>query len=269
VSGRSAFSWAPTLVASRRRSLEPCAATSTMRSGWPPHWGRPRQHIARRSQRVRGARRPGRPEPRDVSARVVERSADSVCSSSVRGRTSCIVMSVRRRRHYPRGVRGFADRALRHPDSVADAVEDPPRRTGRPLGAFLASFAEELWDSLAGERPRWTSDVGAQSPPWSSSGRPAMMRRAESQTPETFRRRGPSALHPRAGLRRDERRSRGGAALHAARRQSARLEDAHRDPADLDLLHRNLCAGAVNWSQASVYSSIIRQVSSAAATVPQ
>ena len=87
-------------------------------------------------------------------------------------------------------LRGFADWATRHPDSVADAVEDPPMRTSTPLDAILASFTEELCDSLGIERPRWTSDVGAQSPPWTPSATPTMMRRAKSQTPETFRRRG-------------------------------------------------------------------------------
>lgn len=87
-------------------------------------------------------------------------------------------------------LRGFADWALRHPDLVAEAVEDPPKRTGTPLDAILASFTEELCDHLAIERPRWTSDVGAQSPPWAPPGTPTMMRQAKSQTPETFRRRG-------------------------------------------------------------------------------
>jgi DNA-binding XRE family transcriptional regulator len=86
-------------------------------------------------------------------------------------------------------LRGFADWALRHPDSVAEAVEDPPARTGTPLDAILASFTEELCDSIGIERPRWTSDVGAQSPPWAPPGTPKMTRQAEAQTPETFRRR--------------------------------------------------------------------------------
>lgn len=87
-------------------------------------------------------------------------------------------------------LRGFVDWAMRHPGSVAGAVEDPPARTGTPLDAILASFTEELCDELGIKRPRWTSDVGAQSPPWAPPGTPTMTRRAKSQTPETFRRRG-------------------------------------------------------------------------------
>ena len=86
--------------------------------------------------------------------------------------------------------RGFADWALRHPDLVAESVEDPPRRTGTPLDAIIASFTEELCDRVGIDRPRWTSDVGAQSPPWAPPGTPRMMRQAKLQTPETFRRRG-------------------------------------------------------------------------------
>lgn len=85
---------------------------------------------------------------------------------------------------------GFSDWTLRHPDLVADAVEDPPRRTGTPLDATLAAYTEELCDSIGIERPRWTSDIPAQSPPWAPPGTPKMMRQAKSQTPETFRRRG-------------------------------------------------------------------------------
>jgi transcriptional regulator with XRE-family HTH domain len=87
-------------------------------------------------------------------------------------------------------LRGFADWAFRHPDDVAEAVEDPPARTGSPLDAILASFTEELCDSIGMARPRWTSDVGKQSPPWAPSGTPKMTLRAEARTPETFRRRG-------------------------------------------------------------------------------
>lgn len=87
-------------------------------------------------------------------------------------------------------LRGFADWAMRHPDRVAEAVEDPPARMRTPLDAILASFTEELCDGLGIDRPRWTSDVGAQSPPWAPPGTPTMMRCAKSQTPETFRRRG-------------------------------------------------------------------------------
>ena len=87
-------------------------------------------------------------------------------------------------------LRGFADWAMRHPHSIAEAVEDPPLRTGTPLDAILASFTEELCDSVGITRPRWTSDVGEQSPPWATPGTPKMMQRAQAQTPETFRRRG-------------------------------------------------------------------------------
>lgn len=86
--------------------------------------------------------------------------------------------------------RGFSDWALRHPELVAESVEDPPSRTGTPLDAIIASFAEELCDRIGIDRPRWASDVGAQSPPWAPPGTPKMLRQAKLQTPETFRRRG-------------------------------------------------------------------------------
>ncbi len=84
-------------------------------------------------------------------------------------------------------LRGFADWARRHPDKIAGAVEDPPARTGTPLDAILASFAEELCRIHGVGPPRWTDDVPALKQRWEPPGTPLMRQRARSETPRTFR----------------------------------------------------------------------------------
>ena len=51
-------------------------------------------------------------------------------------------------------LRGFADWADRHTDELADAIASPPARTGTPIDAILAGFAEELAARHRLERPR-------------------------------------------------------------------------------------------------------------------
>jgi transcriptional regulator with XRE-family HTH domain len=86
-------------------------------------------------------------------------------------------------------LRGFADWAMQHPSEVGGAIADPPVRTGTPLDAILAGFAEELADLHGVDRPRWARAVGALHEPWSAPGTPRMRAAAEAATPEPFRRR--------------------------------------------------------------------------------
>ena len=86
-------------------------------------------------------------------------------------------------------LRGFADWAERHPHELGDAIAPPPARTGTPLDAILAAFAEELADRHGLDRPRWTRAVGALQEPWSPPATPRMRAAASASTPEPFRRR--------------------------------------------------------------------------------
>ncbi|CAN5868371.1 hypothetical protein BH23ACT5_BH23ACT5_12440 [soil metagenome] len=86
-------------------------------------------------------------------------------------------------------LRGFADWAEQHRGELAEAIADPPARTGTPLDAILAAFAEQLANEHAIERPRWTRAVGPLKEPWSPPATPRMRSAAEESTPEPFRRR--------------------------------------------------------------------------------
>ena len=86
-------------------------------------------------------------------------------------------------------LRGFADWAEQHPDELGDAIDAPPIRTGTPLDAILAAFAEELADRQMIARPRWTRAVGPLEEPWSPPATPRMRAAASMSTPEPFRRR--------------------------------------------------------------------------------
>lgn len=86
-------------------------------------------------------------------------------------------------------LRGFADWAAQHPDALADAIADPPARTGTPLDAVLAAFAEQLADEADVGRPRWTRAVGALREPWAPPATRRMRAAAQESTPEPCRRR--------------------------------------------------------------------------------
>lgn len=86
-------------------------------------------------------------------------------------------------------LRGFADWAAGHRDDLVAALTDPPARTGTPLDAILAAFAEQLADQHNLDRPRWTRTVGALRELWSPPSTPRMRAAAEASTPEPFRRR--------------------------------------------------------------------------------
>jgi hypothetical protein len=98
-------------------------------------------------------------------------------------------------------LRGFADWAAQHPDQLAHALDDPPARTGTPLDAILAAFAEELADEHDLQRPRWTRGVGPLREEWAPPGTPRMRTEAAAQTPEPFRRR--NLVVPRSALFRE------------------------------------------------------------------
>ena len=84
-------------------------------------------------------------------------------------------------------LRGFADWAAQHSDKLSDAIADPPARTGTPLDAILAAFAEEIAIENGLERPRWTRAIGPLREPWSPPATPRMRTAAEASTPEPFR----------------------------------------------------------------------------------
>jgi len=84
-------------------------------------------------------------------------------------------------------LRGFADWVRRHPDDLAEAVEDPPARTETPLDAILAAFTEELCEIHGIDPPRWTAGVPALEQRWEPPGTPRMLEQARRSTPSTFR----------------------------------------------------------------------------------
>jgi transcriptional regulator with XRE-family HTH domain len=86
-------------------------------------------------------------------------------------------------------LRGFADWAANHVDQLPSALADPPARTGTPLDAILAAFAEELAAQHSIQRPRWTRAIGPLSQEWTAPGTPRMRAEAAAKTPEPFRRR--------------------------------------------------------------------------------
>ena len=86
-------------------------------------------------------------------------------------------------------LRAFADWADRHTDELVDAIASPPARTGTPLDAILAAFAEELAARHDFERPRWTRAIGPLPEVWSPPATPRMRAAAAASTPEPFRRR--------------------------------------------------------------------------------
>ena len=86
-------------------------------------------------------------------------------------------------------LRGFAEWAARHGDDLVTAMTDPPARTGTPLDAILAAFAEQLADEHNLDRPRWTRTVGALPEQWSPPSTPRVLAAAEASKPEPFRRR--------------------------------------------------------------------------------
>jgi transcriptional regulator with XRE-family HTH domain len=86
-------------------------------------------------------------------------------------------------------LRGFADWATSHADELPAALADPPARTGTPLDAILAAFAEQLAHDHGIAVPRWTRSVGRLPSEWSAPATPRMRAEAAASTPEAFRRR--------------------------------------------------------------------------------
>lgn len=86
-------------------------------------------------------------------------------------------------------LRAFADWARRHPDEVATALADPPRRTDTPLDAILAGMAELLAERCGITPPTWIRSVPTPREEWAPPGTPAMHARAREACPEAFSRR--------------------------------------------------------------------------------
>ena len=86
-------------------------------------------------------------------------------------------------------LRAFADWARLHPEDVAEALAEPPRRTGTALDAILAGFAELLAERAGIEPPAWTRSVPVPQQPFIPPGTPSMRARAAAATPAAFRRR--------------------------------------------------------------------------------
>lgn len=98
-------------------------------------------------------------------------------------------------------LRSFADWAARHRSELDAAIADPPMRTGTPLDAILAAFAEELAGRFGRAVPPWTKAVHPLDDLWEAPGTPAMRARARANTPEPFLRR--NVVLDRAALLRD------------------------------------------------------------------
>jgi len=86
-------------------------------------------------------------------------------------------------------LRAFSDWVHHHPDHLAEAVADPPARTGTPLDAILAALTEALAAEHDLPAPAWTRAVGPIPGGWTPPGTPAMVARAALSTPQPFRRR--------------------------------------------------------------------------------
>lgn len=100
-------------------------------------------------------------------------------------------------------LRAFADWANRHPDEVGGAIAERPRTTGTVLDAILAGMGELLAERAGVPAPGWTRSVPIPRESWAPPGTPAMRQRAESASPEAFRRR--NVLLPPEAIFRDGR----------------------------------------------------------------
>ena len=81
-------------------------------------------------------------------------------------------------------LRGFLDELAAHPELAADAIEDPPARTGdAAFDALLAGIAEKIADDAGIARPRWTRSVPPAPSPWTAPGTPARVERARAAAP--------------------------------------------------------------------------------------
>lgn len=86
-------------------------------------------------------------------------------------------------------LRAFVDRVEQHPESLSNAIADPPVPTVPLLNAILAAVAEQLADEHDIERPQWTRAFGRLAEPWSPPSTPRMRESFAESTPEAFRRR--------------------------------------------------------------------------------
>lgn len=86
-------------------------------------------------------------------------------------------------------LRAFVDRIQQDPESLPDAIADPPAPTHPILNAILAALAEQLAEEYDIERPRWTRAFGPLDDPWAPPSTPRMRASFEKSTPDAFKRR--------------------------------------------------------------------------------
>lgn len=87
-------------------------------------------------------------------------------------------------------IRVFIDLLTRKPKLTAEAIADPPRRSGvEELDVMLAAIAEKLADDVEIQRPRWCASVPPMSYRWEHIGTPRMKAKAANEAPAQFRER--------------------------------------------------------------------------------
>jgi len=87
-------------------------------------------------------------------------------------------------------IRKFIDLLTRKPKLTAEAIVDPPRRSGvEELDVMLAAIAEKLADDVEIQRPRWCTSVPPMSYRWEHPGTPRMKAKAANEAPVQFRER--------------------------------------------------------------------------------
>lgn len=84
-------------------------------------------------------------------------------------------------------LRGMIDRIELHNELAAEAIADPPARTGdRALDNLLAAIAEKIADDRHVRRPAWTRNVPPLQQPWEPPGTPRMRAREAATAPRQF-----------------------------------------------------------------------------------
>jgi hypothetical protein len=84
-------------------------------------------------------------------------------------------------------LRGLIDRIELHHELAAEAIADPPPRTGDPaLDNVLAGIAEKVADDLHIRRPAWTHSVPPLPKPWEPTGTPRMRAHEAATAPPQF-----------------------------------------------------------------------------------
>ena len=88
-------------------------------------------------------------------------------------------------------LRALLDWLNAHPNHTAEAIADPPTRTGSPrLDNLLAGIAEKVADDTSVPRPTWTQAVKPLDQAWQSPGTARMQSREAATAPSQFVERG-------------------------------------------------------------------------------